>query len=278
MIGNKYKIIEKLSNGNFGSVYKAEHKITKDLVAIKFEEKNSSIKSLKNEAKIYQYLGKIEGFPQLKNFGTNGSVNYLVLDLLGNSLSSYIYYYKALSLKTVLIIGIQLIKRIETLHNKFLLHRDIKPSNFLFNTNKDNNTIYLVDFGFTKRYDYDGIHIPEKKIRGIIGSVNFCSINIHNNIEPSRRDDLESCIYVILTMLLGKLEWFDKNNLTEILELKLKILSIDDVPSFIKIMLYYIRSMEFDEKPDYDYLKNLLLKEFNNNKFINDCRFEWNIN
>ena len=276
MISNKYNLIEKISEGSFGSVFKAENIRTNENVAIKFEIKIDNIKSLKNEAKIYQYLGKLEGFSQLKNFGTNGTINYLVLDLLGNSLSELIDHYKALCLKSVLLIGIQIIKRIETLHSKYLLHRDIKPSNFLFGKNNVNNIIYLVDFGFCKRYDFEGVHIEKKKIKGIIGSPNFCSLNVHNNIEPSRRDDIESCIYIILTMLLGKLEWFDKSNLLEIIILKQKILLIDEIPSFIKIMLYYIRGIEFDEKPDYGYLKNLLINEFNNNNFKNDGKYEWN--
>lgn len=275
MISNKYKLQDKISNGCFGSVYTAENIRTNEIVAIKFEQKNDSIKSLKNEAKIYQYLGKLDGFPQLKTFGTTENLNYLVINLLGNPLSHIINYYKALSLKTVLIIGIQIIKRIQSLHNKGLLHRDIKPSNFLFGINSETNKLFLVDFGFTKRYDYDGKHIEQQTIKNIIGSPNFVSLNVHNKIEPSRRDDIESCIYIILTMLLGTLEWFNKTNLDEILQLKKQIIHIEDVPSFIKIMLYYVRSMKFDETPDYNYLINLMVKEFTTNCFENDEKFEW---
>jgi serine/threonine protein kinase len=276
MIANKYNIIEKISEGSFGTVFKAENIRTKDIVAIKFENKSDQIKSLKNEAKIYQYLGKIDGFPQIKTFGTTDKVNYLVIDLLGHSLASTITYYNILSLKTVLVLGIQIIKRIQTLHDKFLLHRDIKPSNFIFGTNNDTNKLYLVDFGFAKRYDYNGKHIEEKNIKNIIGSPNFVSLNIHYNIEPSRRDDVESCIYIILTMLFGRLEWFTKTNLNQIAELKKQIILIDKVPSFIKIMLHHVRSMNFDEKPDYDYLIDLMVKEFNNNYYENDGKYEWN--
>lgn len=276
MIANKYRLIEKINEGSFGTVFKAENIRTNDFVAIKFENKSDKIKSLKNEAKIYQYLGKLDGFPQIKTFGTTGKVNYLVIDLLGNSLVNVITYYKALYLKTVLVLGIQIIKIIKSLHDKSLLHRDIKPSNFIFGTANDTNKLFLVDFGFAKRYDYNGKHIEEKNIKNIIGSPNFVSLNIHNNIEPSRRDDIESCIYVILTMLFGRLEWFDKDNLSEIAQLKTQIIYVDEVPSFIKIMLYYVRSMKFDEIPDYDYLKNLMITEFNNNKFKNDGKFEWN--
>ena len=276
MISNKYNLIEKISEGSFGSVFKAENIRTKENVAIKFEIKMDNIKSLKNEAKIYQYLGKINGFPQLKMFGTTDKVNYLVIDLLGNSLSNTILYFNKLSLKTTLIIGVQMINRIKVLHENQLLHRDIKPSNFLFGLEKDINKLYLVDFGFSKRYIYNGTHIQEKKLTKIVGSLNFVSLNIHNYIEPSRRDDLESCIYIMLTMLLGKLVWFDKSNLNEIYKLKEQIILLEEVPSFIKNLLNYVRKMKFDETPDYNYIINIIIETFKTNLFENDDKFEWN--
>jgi len=276
MFANKYILIEKINEGSFGTVFKAQNKRTKEIVAIKFEDRTEDIKSLKNEAKIYQYLGKLDGFPQLKMFGIVDNKNYLVMDLLGKSLLDIITHYKAFSLKTVLFLGIQILQRIQSLHNKCLLHRDIKPSNFIFGNDNETNKIFLVDFGLTKRYDYNGIHIEEKKIKSIIGSTNFVSLNIHHNIEPSRRDDIESCIYVILTMLFGRLEWFTKSDINEIIDLKQKIVLVEEVPSFIKVMLYYVRKMKFDEEPDYYHLINLLSKEFTNNKFKNDGKFEWN--
>ena len=277
MISNKYNLIEKISEGSFGSVFKAENIRTKENVAIKFEIKMDNIKSLKNEAKIYQYLGKINGFPQLKMFGTMDKLNYLVIDLLGKSLSNTILYFNKLSLKTTLLIGIQIINRIKVLHENQLLHRDVKPSNFLFGLEKDINKLYLVDFGFSKRYIYNGNHIQERELTKIVGSPNFVSLNIHNHIEPSRRDDLESCIYIMLTMLFGKLIWFDKSNLNDIYQLKEEIILLEEVPDFIKILLHYVRKMKFDETPDYSYIINIIIETFKNNLFENDDKFEWNL-
>ena len=260
MIAHKYRLNEKISEGSFGTVYKAENIITNEYVAIKFENKSENIKSLKNEAKILQYLGKSDGFPQLKTFGTIDKVNYLVTNLLGNSLEYIINYYKTLSLKSVLVIGIQLIKRIKILHEKFLLHIDIKPSNLLFGNGNDVNKLFLLDFGFSKRYEYNGKHIEYKNINNIIGSPNFVSLNIHNLIEPSRRDDIESCIYVILTMLFGDLEWFEETDINKMALLKRNIINDDKIPIFIKTMLTYIRSIEFDETPDYDYIISLMIQ------------------
>ena len=259
-IVNNYKLLEKISSGSFGSVYRGEHIRTKELVAIKIEAKSDEIKSLKNEAKIYQYLSGTECFPQLKMYGydNENNINYLVMSLLGKSLEKVIEYYKAFNLKNTLILGVQIIKIIQTLHEKELLHRDLKPSNFLFclRTNK----LVLIDFGFAKRYINNGKHISYKKINSIIGSTNFVSLNIHNHSEPSRRDDLESCIYIILNMLLGRLEWFNKTDLNMIQSMKSNIVSLDDIDPTFKILLHYVRNMEFDEKPDYSYMIDLLNK------------------
>ena len=146
----------------------------------------------------------------------------------------------------------------------------------MFGINDNTNKLYLVDFGFSKRYDFDGKHIAEKPIKNIIGSPNFVSLNVHYNIEPSRRDDIESGIYIILTMLFGRLEWFDETNLNKMTELKQQITLMDNVPLFIKTMLVYVRMIRFEEQPDYEYLINLLVQEFKNNGYVNDGQYEWN--
>ena len=261
MLVQKYKIIEKIKEGSFGQIFKGENSRTKELIAIKFEPKDIDKKTLKNEAKIYQYFGKLDGFPQLKWFGTNDTHNYLVIDLLGNSLTEMIHHYTALSLKNALFLGVQIIKRIQVLHEKLLLHRDIKPDNFLFGLGNTTNKLHLIDFGISKRYDYDGIHISESTTHKLIGTPNFVSLNVHNSIEPSRRDDLESCVYIIINMLFGPLEWFDKKKIDDIYFLKSKLHTVNEIPPFIKNMLSYVRELTFNETPDYNYIINLMTSE-----------------
>ena len=85
---------------------------------------------------------------------------------------------------------------IEFLHNKNLIHRDIKPENFIFDLNENN--LYLIDYGMTTFYIEKDKFIEEKKIQKIIGTINYCSVNIHANKLPSRRDDLESLCYTFM--------------------------------------------------------------------------------
>jgi serine/threonine protein kinase len=252
MLGNKYRLLAKLSQGSFGQVYKGENIRTGDVVAVKVEPKSGDHKSLKSEAKIYQYLAKLDGFPQLKWYGSTNKVTYLVTDLLDYSISDLVKKEGRLEMEMVLLLGKQMIQRLYILHNYFLLHRDIKPQNFMLQI--QTNKLFLIDFGFCKRYNYDGVHIEQGTISKMIGTPNFVSINVHKGVEPSRRDDLESCIYIMIYMLFGKLFW-DKEIDSKNMCLKKEQLTNSEkplIPDFLKQLLIYVRALDFEECPDYD--------------------------
>lgn len=85
------------------------------------------------------------------------------MDLLGPSLEDlFVKKNKQFSIKTVLMIGIQLIDRIEFMHTRHFLHRDMKPDNLLLGINNNRHIVYLVDMGLAKKYMKDGKHIPYK--------------------------------------------------------------------------------------------------------------------
>ena len=75
-IFHRYKIIRKLGQGSFGSIYEAESKNSHKLYAIKLEDMKQDNFVLEDES-IYLSLINIPRVPKLKAFGYSGSYKNL---------------------------------------------------------------------------------------------------------------------------------------------------------------------------------------------------------
>ena len=160
----------------------------------------------------FLYIEKqiIAGFAKILWFGEEGDFSILIMEHLGPTLEDLIRKCNhKFSLKTVLMIADQLIRRLEQFHAKDFIHRDIKPENFLIGTGKNAGTIYLIDFGLAREFSNSmtGTHIPYLETGNFIGTARYASIATHAGIEQSRRDDLESLGYLFIYFLKGKLPW-----------------------------------------------------------------------
>ena len=134
----------------------------------------------------------------------------MVITLLGKDLGSYLKIFKKFSLKTVTLLGLQLVNLLEKIHGNYVLHRDLKPENILMGKGNDSNTVFIVDFGISKFFrDNRGKHIPFKDKKSFIGTTRYASINAHQGIELSRKDDLESLGYVLIYFFKGKFLLFN---------------------------------------------------------------------
>jgi len=83
-------------------------------------------------------------------------------------------------------------------------------------------------------------------------------------LELSRRDDLESMIYTLFEFLLGKLPWHMLSDVDHVAILKKQMSSMIEnnfynFPSVIVSAYQYIRSLEFEETPNYEFLKEIFL-------------------
>lgn len=213
----------------------------------------------------------------------------LVLDLLGPSLEDlFNFCSRKFSLKTVLMLADQMINRVEYVHSKSFLHRDIKPDNFLMGLGRRANQVYIIDFGLAKKYrdPVSHQHIPYRENKNLTGTARYASINTHLGIEQSRRDDLESLGYVLMYFLRGSLPWqglkagTKKQKYEKISEKKIST-SIEALcksyPSEFASYFHYCRSLRFDDKPDYAYLKRIFRDLFIREGFQFDYVFDWTI-
>lgn len=249
----KYNLTREINRGAFGVIYSGFNKITKDKVAIKIELAENSL--IKNEARIYNFLERQKGIPKLRMYLTDSKYNYLVIDLLGESLYSLKERNNNIfSLEYVYNIGIQITNILNDIHNMGIVHRDIKPQNIVFDN--DMKKVFLIDFGLSKNVIFKSKHIEERKISNVIGSPNYISNNIHKLIEPSRRDDIISMLYVLLYLLMDELPW--KNTSLEMCEkIKKDFINNDKYkvmfPNILHLLeLYY--SFNFNQKPNYKYI------------------------
>lgn len=74
---------------------------------------------------------------------------YLVMELISTDLEDLKKQSRneRMSVKTVLMIGLQVVDRLEALHRIGYLHRDVKPDNLAIGLSEKSKVIYLFDFG-----------------------------------------------------------------------------------------------------------------------------------
>jgi len=213
IINSKYKIIDKLGKGNFGTIYKGIIEKKNTHVAIKIESLDAA-NSIKHEVRIINYLYSkgVNRIPQVYWYGIfKEQHRCLVMKYYETSLIDFINSKE--SNKHVILINrifIKMIEILESIHEHFVIHRDIKPENFMIS----NNELYLIDFGLATFYiDENENHIIMKEEDSMIGSAKYASINIHNGNTYSRRDDMISIGYIyILLINNGNAVWEEESD------------------------------------------------------------------
>ncbi|KAK3154658.1 hypothetical protein QOZ80_2BG0193500 [Eleusine coracana subsp. coracana] len=289
VIGGKFKLGRKIGSGSFGELYLGVNIQNGEEVAIKLESVKSRHPQLHYESKLYMLLQGGTGIPHLKWVGVEGEYNAMVIDLLGPSLEDlFNYCNRKFSLKTVLMLADQMITRVEYMHTRGFLHRDIKPDNFLMGLGRKASQVYVIDYGLAKKYRdlQTHKHIPYRENKNLTGTARYASVNTHLGVEQSRRDDLESLGYVLMYFIRGSLPWqglkagTKKQKYDKISEKKMLTpveVLCKSYPSEFTSYFHYCRSLRFEDKPDYSYLKRLFRDLFIREGYQLDYVFDWTV-
>jgi casein kinase 1 len=239
------------------------------------------------------------GFPRLHWYGVEDSHNIMIIDFLGPSVEDlFEFCNRKFSLKTVLMLADQFISRLEYLHSKNIIHRgtvciisndiDIKPENFLLGRKQKGHHVYMVDFGLAKKFVDEKTmrHIKFRKNMSLTGTARYTSTNSHLGFEQSRRDDLESVGYVLVYLLNGVLPWQglkaktkdQRHQLIGKKKLSTSIKSLcKGLPVEFAHYFQYVRSLQFEEKPNYAHLRTLFIELFNREGYELDFQYDWTL-
>jgi serine/threonine protein kinase len=209
---HNYKILNKIGQGGFSSVYKAQHKKNNRIVALKIEKTKDS-KSILHESKILSYLNRELSsivVPTLFWYGAFGKMVGIATTFYSTSMTEILSQNLSITMKIDL--SKQLINIIRQIHSVFVIHCDIKPDNFMCYNDGNNGLIKLViiDFGMSRLFvdsQQTTKHLPNKISDSLFGTPKYASYNIHLGHKYSRRDDLISIGYLLMTVFDIVLPW-----------------------------------------------------------------------
>ena len=159
ILGSRYKVLEYIAQGGFGTTYLAEDTQLpgKDLCVVKQLSPGSQAPNLlkvarrlfKNEASALHDLGHHDRIPELLAYFEESEKFYLVQQYIeGETLEQHLNPNQIWSEAQVIELLQECLEILEFIHAQGVIHRDIKPANFI--RRQQDQKIVLVDFGTVK--------------------------------------------------------------------------------------------------------------------------------
>ncbi len=167
-----YELLEKIADGGMGSVFRARHRVTGQMVAVKtvapFVAADPVLsRRVEQEFRAARSLDHPHIIRSL-DLGMDGLAPYLVMELVeGESLGDRIERAGPLPEAQAVAIILQIAEALHTLHQRNTIHRDIKPDNIMLTAN---NVAKLADFGLVKFVDAETALTQNA---GALGTPNF---------------------------------------------------------------------------------------------------------
>ncbi|KAA6376554.1 MAG: putative Tau-tubulin kinase 2 [Streblomastix strix] len=281
VIKDRYRLVKNISKGFHRVIFFALNQLMQQ-VAIKLEKDMEEQTAVCVEAAVLKILGNQNHIPKFFQYGSHKNCKFLAQELLGPNMVELVNYKKPnkFSLHSMLKFGIQAIETLQIIHNKGFVHRDIKPGNFLIGNKRSTiGTFYLTDFSLCKKLNQkNGVLVKPTAKGSFRGAKMYASLNAHHHVEMGRQDDLMSLLYILVEFYNGMLPWSEKDDMVKIQTLKFhyhghKLLK--RLPKQFIEFETHISSLDYIQKPDYEYLISLLKDAAKENNIDLNAPFDW---
>ncbi|KAL6557406.1 hypothetical protein OROMI_017756 [Orobanche minor] len=159
-----YECLDRIGHGTYGTVFRALHTKTGQIVAVKKELHGLSKSSLM-EIDILRSLDhhpSIVGYKQVAVDDHDGV--YAVMEYVEYDLQKYLKRPRLLTLPEVKRLMKELLEGVKFLHENRVMHRDLKPSNVLISTE---GNLKICDFGMSRQFP----SMPDSTCTAIVGTL-----------------------------------------------------------------------------------------------------------
>jgi serine/threonine protein kinase len=151
---SSYQRLEKLGEGTYGIVYKAVHRLSGAIVALKIIRPHAAYEGL--PATMFREIAILRSLShpsiiRMHEIDAADGIYGVAFDFIPHDLSKLIWMQKGKPLNPELCrsYAYQILCAVTYLHLHRILHRDIKPSNILLD---DEGLLKLCDFGLSRRF------------------------------------------------------------------------------------------------------------------------------
>lgn len=147
----EYYSLQQIGEGSYAKVFKYKDTFYNKHFALKRANKKLDSKELTRFKQEYEIMSQMKHPCILEVFSYNNKLNEYIMEYVKYTLKNYIdTYSNKLTNQSRILIGRQIIKAFQYIHNKGLLHRDISPNNILVKQYDDTVMIKVSDFGLVK--------------------------------------------------------------------------------------------------------------------------------
>jgi serine/threonine protein phosphatase PrpC len=204
VLDGRFKLLDRISIGGMGTVFKAEDQKTGEVVAIKIpfldlEADPGFFARFERE----EAIGKLFKHPNILRYvevDVPKSRPYIVTEYVeGETLAQVLQKVRPLPISDVISIGLQICDALEEMHKHKVIHRDLKPHNIMVTKE---GIVKVMDFGIAKAEQMRRITFTG--LSPVVGTPDYMSPEQVKGQRGDERSDIYSLGAILYEMATGR--------------------------------------------------------------------------